>query len=69
MAVATQAGQSLKQRHLWSDQQKPMPHDAPSSSMVMILGGDEGVIERAKATWGGFFVPKRNLNPEPIERI
>jgi hypothetical protein len=66
MAVATQAGQSLKQRHLWSDQQTPLPESAPFSSVVMIFGGDEWVIERAKATWGGFFVPRRNLNPEPM---
>ena len=53
----------------WSEQQTPMPYVAPFSSMVIILGGDEGVIERARATWGGVFVPRRNLNPEPVERI
>ena len=47
----------------------PMPHDAPFSSMVIIFGGDQGVIDRAKATWNGVFVPRRNLNPEPVERI
>jgi transcriptional regulator with XRE-family HTH domain len=52
----------LKNRiRFWSDQQKPMPHDAPSSSMLMIFGGDEGIIERAWATWAGVFVPKMNL--------
>ena len=35
----------------------------------MIFGGDEGVIERARATWGGVYVPRRNLNREPVERI
>jgi hypothetical protein len=53
----------------WSEQQKPMPYVAPFSSMVIILGGDEGIIERARATWGGVFVPRRNLNSEPVERI
>jgi hypothetical protein len=43
----------------WSDLQTPMPYVAPFSSMVMILGGDEGVIERARATWGGVYVPRR----------
>jgi site-specific DNA-methyltransferase (adenine-specific) len=43
----------------WSEQQTPMPYVAPFSSMVIILGGDEGVTERAKATWGGVFVPRR----------
>ena len=53
----------------WSDQRVPMPYVAALSSMIMIFGGDEGVIERARATWNGVFVPKRNLNPEPIEQI
>ena len=53
----------------WSEQRTPMPYVAPFSSMVLILGGDEEVIERARATWGGVFVPRRNLNPEPVERI
>jgi transcriptional regulator with XRE-family HTH domain len=42
----------------WSDQRLPMPYVAALSSMIMIFGGDEGVIERARATWGGVFVPK-----------
>jgi transcriptional regulator with XRE-family HTH domain len=46
----------------WSEQQTPMPYVAPFSSMVLILGGDEEVIERARATWGGVFVPRRNLD-------
>jgi hypothetical protein len=43
----------------WSAEQTPLPERAPFSSMVMIFGGNDGVIERARATWGGFFVPKR----------
>jgi transcriptional regulator with XRE-family HTH domain len=43
----------------WSDQRVPMPYVAALSSMIMIFGGDEGVIERARATWGGVFVPRR----------
>ena len=46
----------------WSEERTPMPHVAPFSSMVLILGGDEGVIERARASWNGVFVPRRNLN-------
>jgi transcriptional regulator with XRE-family HTH domain len=46
----------------WSAQQTPLPDTAPFSSVVMIFGGDEGVIERARATWGGVFVPKRKLD-------
>ena len=42
----------------WSEQQTPMPYVAPFD-MVLILGADEAVIERAKATWGGVFVPRR----------
>jgi hypothetical protein len=60
----------LKKRlRFWSDQQTPLPERAPFSSMVMILGGDGGVIQRARATWSGVFLPRRNLNPESIERI
>jgi transcriptional regulator with XRE-family HTH domain len=44
----------------WSEQQKPMPYVAPFSSIVLILGGDEALIERARATWGGVFVPKQS---------
>jgi hypothetical protein len=29
------------------------------SSMIMVFGGDEGVIERARAIWNGVFVPRR----------
>jgi transcriptional regulator with XRE-family HTH domain len=43
----------------WTQQRTPMPHDAPFSSMVMIFGGDEGVIERARATWEGVYVSRR----------
>ena len=50
----------------WSEQQTPMLHVAPFSSMVLILGGDEELSERARATWGGVFVPRRNLNAEPV---
>jgi transcriptional regulator with XRE-family HTH domain len=46
----------------WSDQRVPMPYVAALSSMIMIFGGDEGVIERARATWGGVFVPRRKLD-------
>jgi transcriptional regulator with XRE-family HTH domain len=50
----------LKNRlRFWSDQQTPLPERAPFSSMVLILGGDERVIGRARATWGGVFVPRR----------
>jgi len=45
----------------WSGEPTPMPERAPFSSMVLILGGDEKVIERARATWGGVFVPKHFL--------
>jgi transcriptional regulator with XRE-family HTH domain len=45
----------------WSDQQTPLPDTAPFSSVIMIFGGDEGVIERARATWGGVFVPRRKV--------
>jgi transcriptional regulator with XRE-family HTH domain len=41
----------------WSEQRKPMPETAPFSSMVMILSGDGGVIQKARATWDGVFVP------------
>ena len=44
----------------WSEQRTPMPHVAPFSSMVIILGGDDEVIEKARATWGG--VPRRRLD-------
>jgi hypothetical protein len=30
-----------------------------SSRWVLGFGADEEVIERARATWGGVFVPKR----------
>jgi hypothetical protein len=46
----------------WSGAPTPMPERAPFSSVVMIFGGDEGVIQRARATWGGAFVPKRKLD-------
>ena len=46
----------------WSGTPTPMPERAPFSSVVMIFGGDEGVIQRARATWGGAFVPKRKLD-------
>jgi transcriptional regulator with XRE-family HTH domain len=50
----------LKNRmRFWSAEKTPLPERAPFSSMVMILGGDEGFIERARATWVGVFVPKR----------
>jgi len=38
----------------WSGEPTPMPERAPFSSMVLILGGDEKVIERARATWAAF---------------
>ena len=47
----------------WLEQRTPLPHDAPFSSMVLILGGGEGVIERARATWSGVYVPKRTATP------
>jgi transcriptional regulator with XRE-family HTH domain len=51
----------LKERlRFWSGEPTPMPERAPFSSVVMIFGGNEGVIERARATWGGVFVPKRS---------
>jgi hypothetical protein len=55
----------LKNRlRFWSDQQKPLPERAPFSSMIMVFGGDQGVIEKAKAIWDGVFVPKRIIrNP------
>jgi transcriptional regulator with XRE-family HTH domain len=43
----------------WSDQRVPMPYVAALSSMIMIFGGDEGIIKRATATWGGVYVPKK----------
>jgi hypothetical protein len=44
----------LKNRQrFWSDQQTPLPEKAPFSSVVMIFGGDEGVIERARTTLRG----------------
>jgi transcriptional regulator with XRE-family HTH domain len=50
----------LKNRlRFWSDQQTPPPERAPFSSMIMIFGGNEVVIERARATWGGVYVPRR----------
>jgi hypothetical protein len=42
-----------------SDQRVPMPYVAGLSSMIMIFGGDEEVIERARTRWEGAFVPKR----------
>jgi hypothetical protein len=48
----------LKNRmRFWSSQRTPLPETAPFSSMVMILGGDGGVIQKARATWDGVFVP------------
>lgn len=46
----------------WSEQRTPMPHDAPFSSMIMIFGGDDELIERARTTWGGVFVPRGKLD-------
>jgi len=50
----------LKNRlRFWSDQQTPLPERAPFSSMMMIFGGDKRVIDRARTTWDGVFVPRR----------
>jgi transcriptional regulator with XRE-family HTH domain len=50
----------LKERlRFWSGEPTPMPERAPFSSVVMILGGGEEIIERARATWDGVFVPRR----------
>jgi transcriptional regulator with XRE-family HTH domain len=55
----------LKNRmRFWSSERTPLPERAPFSSVVMIFGGDEGVIERARATWGGVFVPRRTATPQ-----
>ncbi len=42
----------------WSEEQTPLPERAPFSSVVMIFGGDQGIIEKARTTWGGVFVPR-----------
>jgi hypothetical protein len=36
-----------------------MPYVAALSSLIMIFGADEGLIERARTTWEGVFVPKK----------
>jgi hypothetical protein len=46
----------------WSDQRVPMPYVAALSSMIMIFGGDKEVIDRARATWRGVFVPRQSFN-------
>jgi hypothetical protein len=54
----------LKDRlRFWSDQHTPLPERAPFSSVVMIFGGNDGIIERARATWGGVFVASRIEHP------
>jgi len=43
----------------WPGRRAPTPHAAPFSSMMMILGANDGVIERAWTAWGGVFIAKR----------
>ncbi len=43
----------------WQKQRTSMRHSAPFSSMVMIFGADERVIERAWTTWGWVYISKR----------
>jgi hypothetical protein len=53
----------LKNRmRFWSSERTPLPERAPFSSVVMIFGGDERVIERARTTWDGVFVPRRKID-------
>ena len=57
----------LKNRmRFWSSERTPLPERAPFSSVVMIFGGDKRVIERARATWGGVFVPKKTSERSAI---
>lgn len=43
----------------WQNQWSPVGHTAPFSSMVMIFGADDGVIERAWKTWGWVYISKQ----------
>ena len=40
------------------ENQKPLKYEAPFPMMIMVFGGDDALIERAKMTWGGVHIPR-----------